>query len=89
MQENQSIQENISQGDRRNSGDRRKSSERRSDLRTIGEQKRSFKVWVKSLTNPRLGVDRRKGGDQRSPFSTQDMNIKSLLSPEELSELLK
>lgn len=80
------------QGDRcrRKLEDRRVSGERRSDRRggVVG-RKRSLKAWVRTLTNPRLGVDRRKGGDQRLSVNRRNINVKSLLTQEELSDLLE
>ena len=73
---------------RRKGNDRRSSSERRTDRRAGSTQKRSLKAWVRSITNPRLGVDRRKGGDQRI-IDTSSSQLKSLLSSEEIEDLLK
>ncbi len=74
---------------RTRSNERRVKSERRRDTRTTTNHKQGFKVWVKSLTSPRLGVDRRKGSDQRSPFSSANNNLKSLLTQEEIADLLR
>jgi hypothetical protein len=46
-------------------------------------------AWVRTLTNPRIGVDRRKGVDRRRAEPERTIRIKSLLTQEELSELLK
>ena len=46
-------------------------------------------AWVRSLTNPRLGVDRRRGVDQRSSIPRRDIKIRTLLTQEELIDLLK
>jgi hypothetical protein len=46
-------------------------------------------AWVRTLTNPRIGVDRRKGVDRRRSEPERTIRIKSLLTQEELSELLK
>ena len=75
---------------RRAGGDRRINSERRFDPRGGAEgSKRSLKAWIRSLTNPRIGIDRRKGSDRRRARSGKTINIKSLLTREELSDLLK
>lgn len=74
---------------RARSNDRRVKKERRRDTRTMTDQKYGFKAWVKSLTSPRLGVDRRKGSDQRRLFSPASHSMKSLLTQEEIADLLK
>ena len=75
---------------RRVQADRRVSNERRTDPRSGGgETKRSLKRWLRSITKPRVGVDRRKGGDRRSYQTQNDANLTSLLTPEELADLLK
>ncbi|THB74462.1 MAG: hypothetical protein D6B25_13485 [Desulfobulbaceae bacterium] len=75
---------------RRSGTDRRVSGERRVDRRgATSSKKRGLKAWVRTLTNPRLGVDRRKGVDQRAGDSRRDIKINSLLTQEELSDLLK
>lgn len=68
---------------------RRVKPERRLDTRTNTVKKQGLKIWVKSLTSPRLGVDRRKGSDQRSSSSLPSNNIKSLLTQEEIADLLR
>ncbi|NNK96825.1 MAG: hypothetical protein HKP41_20935 [Desulfobacterales bacterium] len=75
---------------RRVRGDRRVSIERRTDPRSQASgAKRSLKRWIRSVTKPRIGVDRRKGGDRRSFRTQNDANLTSLLTPEELADLLK
>lgn len=75
---------------RRLQGDRRVSNERRTDPRgEVGGAKRSLRRWIRSVTKPRVGVDRRKGGDRRSHQTQTDTNLTSLLTPEELADLLK
>ncbi len=74
---------------RRNNSDRRSSLERRYDRRNDDDHRQSIKTWVKNIFNPRLGVDRRKGVDQRSTTPSQSTEIRSLLTPDEISDLLK
>ena len=77
-------------GCRRVRSDRRVQGERRSDPRGGGSgRKRSVIAWVRTLTNPRIGVDRRKGVDRRRNEPERTIRIKTLLTQEELSELLK
>ncbi len=68
---------------RRDDSDRRMSHERRFDFREAHPPfRRSVKAWMRSLTNARLGVDRRALKDRRSH------ELRSLLTPEELADLL-
>ena len=53
-----------SKGDRRTPGDRRVNGERRCDPRGGIARKRSLKAWVRSLTNPRIGVEVRIAAKQ-------------------------
>lgn len=77
-------------GCRRVQRDRRIQGERRTDPRGGGSgRKRSVMAWVRMLTNPRIGVDRRKGVDRRRSDRERTIRIKSLLTQEELSVLLK
>ncbi|MBE0583217.1 MAG: hypothetical protein IH612_05575 [Desulfofustis sp.] len=86
----QRIQSGQESGCRRVHPDRRVCGERRSDPRGDGiGRKRSIMAWVRTLTNPRIGVDRRKGIDRRRSEPERTIRIKSLLTQEELSELLK
>ena len=80
--------------DRRNSGDRRSGMDRRSHIeRRSGHgnfwRKRSLSAWIRTFTNPRLGVDRRKGFDQRSSSNRRRPRVRTLLTREELIDLLK
>ncbi len=76
--------------ERRGLADRRISSERRYDFRTThSPSRRSLKAWVRSLTNARLGVDRRKGNDRRSDADRRSEELRSLLTPDEIADLLK
>ena len=75
--------------DRRSSSDRRRFAERRFDFREADPPaRRSLKAWMRSLTNARLGVDRRKGGERRVAERRSE-ELRSLLTPEELSALLE
>ncbi|HID69660.1 MAG TPA: hypothetical protein EYP35_04180 [Desulfobacterales bacterium] len=75
--------------DRRGSADRRRSVERRFDFRNARpETRRSVKAWFRSLANARLGVDRRKGMDRRVIEDRRSKELRSLLTPEELADLL-
>lgn len=74
--------------DRRKTGDRRKQTERRYDFRE-GDQKQrmSLRVWLRSKTKSRLGVDRRKG-ERRSFSDRRQSRTHALLTQEEISDLL-
>lgn len=73
----------------RRSGDERRTFEERRSRRGGFGRKRSLKAWVRTLTNPRLGVDRRMGIDQRNFLARRDIKVKTLLTQEELLALLK
>ena len=74
---------------RRKNPDRRRGTERRHDPRHAGKsRRRSIIAWFRSLTRNRLGVDRRKGGDQRM-YDRRCSGPRSLLTQEELEALLK
>lgn len=47
-----------------------------------------MKAWIRSLTNSRLGVDRRKKADRRSIEDRRLQRLESLLTKEELADLL-
>lgn len=69
--------------------DRRNSGERRRDPRDGNQtRKRSLFAWLRSLTRSRLGVDRRKGIEQRM-FDRRCSGPRSLLTQEELEALLR
>ncbi|WP_457575810.1 hypothetical protein [Desulfomarina sp.] len=73
----------------RRQGNRRKSMERRCDTReNRRKQKKNLRTWVRSLTNSRLGVDRRKGKDQRTIHDQRNPSPRSMLTKEELADLL-
>jgi len=74
---------------RREDSERRVDHERRFDFREAHPPaRRSVKAWMRSLTNARLGVDRRKGEDRRSQHDRRSQELRSLLTPEELADLL-
>jgi len=74
---------------RREDSDRRIYHERRFDFReAYPPARRSVKAWMRSLTNARLGVDRRKGEDRRDLNDRRSQELRSLLTPEELADLL-
>ena len=78
----------------RRSVDRRSPYERRFDRRDADDKKHSISSWISRLVklltyNPRLGVDRRKGGDPRTFVSTETIERQSLLSSEEIECLLR
>ena len=76
-------------GCRRRIANRRAQRERRFDTRVFYQRhKRGLRGWFRSLTNARLGVDRRKGEKQRIIKSRRQLSLKSLLSKEELDDLL-
>jgi hypothetical protein len=77
-------------GERRNNRDRRISPERRFDFRDgsgPGRRPKTIKVWFRSLTNARLGVDRRKG-ERRNGMDRRQSQPQVLLTQDELNDLL-
>lgn len=88
-QNNEHPERRSSASDRRNASDRRSNEERRSDNRLAPvKQPKSMKAWIRSLTNARLGVDRRKKADRRSIEDRRLQRLESLLTQEELADLL-
>ena len=74
---------------RRVSG-RRTKQERRCDRRNAAEKNsRSLIGWLRSFAKARLGVDRRKIVDRRTISNQRRFNSRSLLTREELTDLLK
>ncbi len=65
------------------------SYERRRDPRIAPSPKRSLQARVRSFFNPRVGVDRRKGEDRRSASPEINSQLSSLLSRDELKDLLR
>ncbi len=75
-------------GDRRLGGDRRVASERRHDFRNgVNTRKKNIRLWLRSLTNARLGVDRRKG-ERRQIADRRQRKTNALLTKEEIADLL-
>lgn len=75
-------------GDRRMGVDRRMASERRHDTRNgLSIRKKNIRVWLRSLTNARLGVDRRKG-ERRILADRRQRKTNALLTKEEIADLL-
>jgi hypothetical protein len=74
----------------RRTADRRARAERRCDRRNDAEKhNRSFYGWLRSLAKARLGVDRRKNSDQRITPNRRRFTPRSMLTREELADLLK
>ena len=76
---------------RRQRGDRRSRLERRLDIRvesTTARHNLSLKNWFRMLVHPRLGVDRRKGINQRIFDDRRGKNPAFILTQEEISALL-
>ena len=73
---------------RRQNQERRSLQERRTDRREGATSRRGFLAWLRSLTHARLGVDRRKGGNQRVR-DRRNATLRSLLTKDELNDLLK
>lgn len=70
--------------------DRRANQERRNDRRNSAEkQSRSFYGWLRALTMARLGVDRRKNVNQRRNTDRRKFTPRSMLTREELADLLR
>jgi len=75
--------------ERRENTERRFDEERRFDFREATPPvRRSVKAWMRSLTNARLGVDRRKGIERRI-IDRRSEELRSLLTPEEIADLLR
>jgi len=74
----------------RRTAERRSSRERRCDRRdgTV-KNSRGFYGWLRSLVRARLGVDRRKNVDQRVIADRRKPKPRSMLTKEELADLLK
>lgn len=79
----------VSRSDRRTTPDRRSNQERRNDNRLApAKHPKTLKAWLRALTNSRLGVDRRKRVDRRSSVDRRQPQLASLLTKEELADLL-
>lgn len=82
------IEDRRKNGERRVLADRRVNPERRHDSRDGTTPKRkSLRTWIRSKTNARLGVDRRKG-QRRSGLDRRKKNLYSLLTQDEVKDLL-
>lgn len=88
--QNDFVERRVAKTDRRIQQDRRRGTERRSDTRLSSvKSPKTLKQWVRSVIHLRLGVDRRKKHERRSPYDRrQSYHASSLLSPEELADLL-
>ena len=75
--------------ERRKDVDRRVQDERRFDSRLVPiDLKKTVKLWFRSLTRSRLGIDRRKRRDRRKNNDRRHQRIEPLLTPEEIADLL-
>lgn len=73
---------------RRGNKDRRSGVERRHDSRnSSNKQRRTFFEWWRSVTNARLGVDRRKQ-ERRKNIDRRRQALNNLLTENEINELL-
>lgn len=74
----------------RRQSERRSSRERRYDRREgTTKNNRGFYGWIRSLLKARLGVDRRKRIDRRVVADRRSPTPRSMLTKEELADLLK
>lgn len=74
--------------DRRENNERRSSEERRHDFRDGSNgPKKTIKIWLRSITKARLGVDRRKE-ERRNGIDRRQPHLQPLLTPEEIKDLL-
>jgi hypothetical protein len=74
---------------RRTTDNRRSQKERRIDSRKAPLSLRwAIKTWFLSIIHSRLGVDRRKQVDRRKNASRRQQRNSSILTREELSDLL-
>ena len=79
----------ITGSDRRKNKDRRSVEERRLDYRLApNTTTHLIAKWFRTIIRPRLGVDRRKGRDRRRNDDRRHKYLTSILSKEELSDLL-
>ncbi len=73
----------------RRTSERRSARERRNDRREVANKgHRSFYGWLRSLIKARMGVDRRKFVDQRKVADRRNPTPRSMLTKEELTDLL-
>lgn len=73
----------------RRTSDRRTFQERRYDSRNTKNPNRTFRGWLRSFTHTRLGVDRRKRGEQRIVANRRNPRPSSMLTKEEIADLLR
>jgi hypothetical protein len=75
----------------RRSGERRSQQERRNDPRLHRAKQRHINLltFFRTLKHMRLGVDRRKNAEQRILPDRRNLTLRSLLSKEEIEDLLK
>ncbi|NOR25803.1 MAG: hypothetical protein GQ542_15730 [Desulforhopalus sp.] len=74
----------------RRNAERRSTRERRYDRReSTSKSNRGFYGWLRSLVKARLGVDRRKNIDRRIVANRRNPSPRSMLTKEELADLLK
>jgi hypothetical protein len=84
-----SLERRAAPSDRRKRNDRRSWQERRHDNRLAPvKHPIMLKEWLQSLVYPRLGVDRRKNSDRRHTTNRRLQGSASLLTQEELKDLL-
>lgn len=72
----------------RRKSERRSYRERRFDPRSGKNGKRGLSGYLRSLVNSRIGVDRRKQSDQRIVPDRRQTTPRSMLTAEELADLL-
>ncbi len=73
----------------RRTSERRSARERRYDRReSTQKSERGVYGWLRSLIKARLGVDRRKYIDQRTVADRRNPTPRSMLTKEELADLL-
>jgi hypothetical protein len=83
------LERRLNTSDRRKTEDRRSQDERRFDSRLATvKQRRTIKVWLRSMTHSRLGVDRRKKDDRRSSNDRRRQSMRSILTRDEIADLL-
>ncbi|MDX2508666.1 MAG: hypothetical protein QNK28_03855 [Desulfobacterales bacterium] len=83
------LQDRRKDRDRRSMESRRTEMERRHDFRddpNAPHRSISIRIWLRSVINARLGVDRRKETRRRSDRRRPNQN--AVLTPEEINELL-
>jgi hypothetical protein len=83
------LERRLNTSDRRKTGDRRSQDERRFDSRLATvKQRKTIKVWLRSMTRSRLGVDRRKKDDRRTSNNRRRQSMRSILTRDEIADLL-